>query len=87
MSIQYIISDCSNKIYLEFAPDYVSLDDDGGVKELEDYTEALATVKARRKKNKDFVAAVVKAGEMIEKNLDDFETDLRAAFDIAEARE
>lgn len=87
LGIQYIISDCSNKIYLEFEPDYVPLDNDGGIKDTSEYKKAVESVKARRKKNRDFVAAVVKAGEMIEQNLSEFEDALNDALDITNARE
>jgi hypothetical protein len=87
LGIQYIISDCSNKIYLEFEPNYVQLSDDGGMTKPEEYKAVNQSVADRVKKNRDFAAAVAKAAEMIEKNLLDFGEDLDRAFDIAQSRE
>lgn len=88
MSIQYILSDCSNKIYLEFEPTYIALDDeDGGAKDVESAKSVLDSIKVRRKKNNDFAAAVAKAAEMINQNLDEFEQDVLNALDIARERE
>ena len=87
LSIQYIISDCSNKAYLEFEPDYVPLDEDGGLKNDEDYRKVIKSIKARRKKINDFAAAVAKSAEMINLNLDEFEAEVEKAFDITLDRE
>lgn len=87
MGIQYIIADCSNKIYLEFEPDYVALSDDGGVKDLPDAFEALKSVDTRRKKIQRLAGAVAQSAEKIEEALSDYEVKLLDAIDIAQTRE
>lgn len=81
VGIQYIISDCSNKIYLEFEPDNVALNTDGSAYNVNDAREALASVKTRRKKIRDFAAAVAKSAEMIELVLDEYEAKVLEALD------
>lgn len=72
--VQYIISDCSNKIYLEFGPDSVQVGKDGRIDDKATNVEnALQSIKERRKKIRSFSSAVAKVCAMIEENLDDYE--------------
>jgi hypothetical protein len=87
LSIQYIISDCSNKIYLEFGPDSIAIESDGGAKDISYAQDALKDITDRRKKIKAWGAAVAKSVEMIEKNLNDYEVEVLHALDIAQSRE
>ena len=73
LDIQYIISDCSNKIYLEFGPDNVYLDSAGGLNDLSGAKSALASIKTRRKKIRLFASAVAQSAEKIEAALDAYE--------------
>ena len=82
-NMQYIISDCSNKIYLEFEPDMVSINDDGSAYKVGDALDALKDIKARRKKMKDWVAAVNLAGEKLEEAMDTYEAQVLDAIDKA----
>jgi len=81
LDIQYIISDCSNKIYLEFEPDCILLEDNGGMRSPERYTAVMKSIEARRKKNRLFADAVAKAAEQIEKALDEYEEEVIRALD------
>jgi hypothetical protein len=83
LSIQYIISDCSNKIYLEFEPDYISTNSDGTPYSIEDAKRALKSVEVRRKKIRDFAAAVALSAEKIEGALDEFADVVQASIDKA----
>lgn len=86
-SIQYIISDCSNKIYLEFEPNYITLRHDGGANSIVDAKRSLKSVAVRRKKIRDFAKAVAQSAEKIEQALDAHEASVLNAIEIALDRE
>lgn len=86
-SIQYIISDCSNKIYLEFEPNYVTLRTDGGVNSVVDARRSLKSIATRRKKIRDFAKAVAQSAEKIEQALDEHQANVEYAIEIALDRE
>ena len=78
--VQYIISDCSNKIYLEFEPDNVSVEGDGACYSIPDARAALRSSKVRRKKIQDFAAAVAASAEKIIEALDEFDSQVEVSI-------
>lgn len=75
LGIQFIISDCSNKIYLEFEPNNVFIGPTGKLESRPDQiVRALQSIKERRKKIRLFAKAVADAAAVIEENLDDYES-------------
>lgn len=87
IGIQYIISDCSNKIYLEMEPDYISINSDGTPYNVDDAKRALKSIEVRRKKIRGFAAAVAQSAEKIEEALDHYAIALEASIDKALDRE
>lgn len=87
LGIQYIISDCSNKAYLEFEPDQINLDGNGRPHpdRVDDAKRVLVSIKTRRKKIKDFAAAVALSAEKIEEALDSYEEQVIAVIKASEA--
>lgn len=81
MSIQYIISDCSNKAYLEFSPSSVAINDDGSVMRKSDAKEAIVDAKERIKKIRKFNNAVAESAVKIEDALEQFIADVETALD------
>lgn len=80
VGIQYIISDCSNKIYLEFEPNNVSIETNGAAYNVHDAREALRSSKVRRKKIEDFYNAVAASHEKIIETLDEFDRQVEDAI-------
>jgi hypothetical protein len=81
VGIQYIISDCSNKIYLEFEPENIAINADGSVYNPADAKRVLASIKVRRKKIRLFAEAVSLSAEKIEETLDEYEAMVLAAIE------
>lgn len=71
-SIQFIISDCSNKIYLEFEPETIYLDGDELISKTSK-KRTLDSIKARRKKIHLFADSIETARWKIVEALDEFE--------------
>ena len=77
VDIQFIVSDCSNKIYLEFAPRNVSINEAGFITETpENVQRVLQSIKNRRKKIDLFANAVRDFQTNAHANLDAFEADI-----------
>lgn len=81
VSIQFIISDCSNKIYLEFEPENIAVNADGSAYNPADAKRVLTSIKVRRKKIRLFAEAVRAAAEKIEETLDSYEDIVVAAIE------
>lgn len=88
MSIQYIISDCSNKIYLEFDPDYVTIDAvTGAAVDPAAARGALRFAETRKKKIRDFAAAVALSAEKIEESINEYQVRVSQALDRIDSDE
>lgn len=81
LNIQYIISDCSNKVYLEFEPNWVRLESDGTVVDYSEAKETLKETAERIKKIRKFSAAVAESAERIEQALLEFQEQVEKAID------
>jgi len=81
VDIQFMIADCSNKVYLDFEPDYLTLEDDGSLRDVERAKAALKGIDRRIKKARSFADAVVDGTRKIEEALLEYEALIQKALD------